>query len=146
MDLSLELFRSMFIGLKRGNHRGVFSNAKPMFILAVIDSIPNILKTNRIEISNEHFNDKYKEQFKIYMQGVPTPIEKPLYHLHSEPFYELIWNNDSPPDIKNSPSAKFLKNYLAYAKLDEDLWNLLQDVKNREYLKNCIIKQYLKIE
>lgn len=44
------------------------------------------------------------------------------------------------------PSGKILREYLAYAKLDDDLWELLQEENNREYLKNCIIEQYLKTE
>ena len=28
-------------------------------------------------------------------------------------------------------------------KLDDELWELLQDPGNREYLRNCIIKHYL---
>lgn len=145
MDLSLELYRSMLVAMKRGNYRGVFSNAKPMFILAVIDSIPNILQANKIEISNIFFKEKYINQFDIYKQGNPTPIEKPLFHLRTEPFYELIWLNDSSSNILYSPSAKYLRKNLAYAKLDDLLWELLQKEYNREYLKNCIIENYLTI-
>lgn len=142
-NLVIEIYRDMFLRLSRGNHRGVFSNAKPLFLLAVIDSIPSIVKNNRFEITNGEFVELYKTQSKLYNQGAPTPIEKPFYHLQSEDFYTLVWNDNFVPDIKNSPSAKYLRENLAYAKLDDDLWKLLQTQENRVYLKQIIINRYL---
>jgi hypothetical protein len=37
----------------------------------------------------------------------------------------------------------YLKENLLYAKLDDDLWNLLQSSKNREYIKERIKERYL---
>lgn len=143
-SFALEIYRDLFLRLSRGNHHGVFSNAKPLFILAIIDSIPNILYNNRIEITNNYFIEIYKLQSKIYNQGKPTPIEKPLYHLKSEDFYQLVWKGNNIHKIVNSPSAKYLRENLAYAKLDDELWLLLQVQENRDYLKQVIINRYLK--
>jgi len=142
-NLAIELYRDMFLRLNRGNHCGVFSNAKPLFLLAVIDSIPCIINNNRIEITNKCFAELYRHKYKIYKQGNPTPIEKPLYHLHTEDFYSLVWDNGFKQNIKISPTAKYLREHLAYAKLDDDLWALLQEQKNRDYLKQVIINRYL---
>lgn len=131
--------------INRGNYKGKFSNAKPLFLLAVLDSIPNIVIANRINLANKYFAELYKLQFLIYGQQIITPIEKPLYHLGAEPFYELIWKNpDVARMIKSSPSAKFLRENLEYAKLDDDLWELLQVPQYRAYLKQAIIDRYLK--
>lgn len=143
-NLALNIYHNLFMRLKRGNHRGVFSNAKPLFLLAVIDSIPNIICNNRVEITNNYFVELYKLQAKIYNQGRPTPIEKPLYHLQSEDFYTLVWKDNFIPNVVSSPSAKYLRDNLAYAKLDDDLWELLQVQENRDYLKQVIINRYLK--
>lgn len=140
----LEIYRSYFLQLKRGNYRGTFLNAKPLLLLAIFDSIPNILLENRICFSNIYFHELYKIQFKIYSQGVPTPIEKPFYHLGTEPFYDLIWKNGVDTQINTTPSAKYLRENLLYAKLDDELWDLLQVDENRQYLKNVIINSYLK--
>lgn len=143
INLAIKLYQDMFLRLNRGNHCGVFLNAKPIFLLAVIDSIPHIINNNRIEITNKQFVELYKHQYKLYKQGNPTPIEKPLYHLHTEDFYSLVWNNGFKQDIKTSPTAKYLRENLAYAKLDDDLWGLLQKRENRDYLKQVIINRYL---
>lgn len=143
-NLALNIYHNLFMRLSRGNHRGVFSNAKPLFLLAVIDSIPNIICNNRIEITNNYFVELYKLQAKIYNQGRPTPIEKPLYYLQSEEFYSLVWKDNFIPNVVSSPSAKYLRDNLAYAKFDDDLWELLQVQENRDYLKQVIINRYLK--
>ena len=65
--------------------------------------------------------------------------------MSSEPFYELVWKEGTrPPILSHTPSAKYLREHLAYAKLDDDLWALLQEAENREYLRQVIIDQYLK--
>lgn len=142
-NLSLELYRSMFMTLKRGNGHGIFSNAKPLFVITILESIPHILPINRIEITNERFIEKYKAQFKKFKQQILTPFQKPFYHLDSEPFYSLVWKNDIRERLMYSPSKAFIKERILYAKLEDDLWTLLQDEGNREYLKSCIIKYYL---
>ena len=45
--------------------------------------------------------------------------------------------------MSSSPSAKYLREHLLYAKLDDDLWELLQDTESREYIKQNIIRRYL---
>lgn len=49
-----------------------------------------------------------------------------------------------PPSNSHTPSAAFLREHLDYAKLDDDLWEILQDPINREYLRQVIIAKYLK--
>ena len=63
--------------------------------------------------------------------------------MSSEPFYNLIWQKPPNEELIRRPSGKLLKDHLSFAKLDDELWELLQDTENREYLRNCIINQYL---
>ena len=44
---------------------------------------------------------------------------------------------------KKAPSAKFIRDNIEYAYLDNTLWDLLQDVETREYFKERIINAYL---
>ncbi len=39
--------------------------------------------------------------------------------------------------------GKYLRENLLYAKLDDELWELLQDAESREYLRESIVKRYL---
>lgn len=142
MDYNLELYRQMFISLKRGNTHGVFSKAKPILLLSIIENI-NFIYHNKIPWRDLNIVSSYTAIYQKFSETKPTPIWKPFFYLNSEPFYELIWNENPTEKELKFPSGQVLSRYLAYAKLDDELWDLLQDESNREYLKDVIIKTYL---
>lgn len=144
MNYSLETYRIMLTSVKRGRSKVGYSKAKPLFLITLIDFVP-FCKGNEIHFGDTTFADFYKNNQEFFAKDCATPMEVPFYHLKSESFYNLVWKNPSVTSIiKHTPSAKFLREHLLYAKLDDDLWELLQDQSNREYLKNAIINQYLK--
>lgn len=143
MDYRLDIFRQMLLYMRRGRSKGVYINAKPIFCLALIDWSGTSLK-NEIEWNNQIIFSNYESIVNSFGETPKTPIWKPFYYLSSEPFYSLIWKTTLPDNIGKLISAKFLRENLLYARLDDELWELLQDPSNREYLKNAIINQYLK--
>lgn len=140
---ALDMYRQMFASLRRGNIKGVYSNAKPIFLLSIIDYTTHLENPNHFVWGDKALENIYISNFKAYDTAVPTPFWKPFYYMSSEPFYDLIWQE--PPNEKaiKHPSGKTLKDFLSFVKLDDELWELLQDPGNREYLRNCIIKHYL---
>lgn len=144
MNYALDLYRQMFLSLKRGrNSVGGKSNAKPILLISILELIPT-LKENIIKFLDAFLNSYYRKNCKLYDSNKLSPIVLPYYHLHSEPFYEILWKDRSKiPIIKHSPSSKLLSDNIIGTKLDDELWELLQDPGNREYLRNCIIKHYL---
>lgn len=129
--------------LKRGNYRGNVSNAKPIYLITLIEIFP-ALKENLIKIDNPVLNECFRTNVKIFQSEKRTPLFMPYFHLCAEPFYEIIWKDGHAPVANaHSPSAKFLKEHTLGARLDDALWDLLQEPANREYLRGCIIKQYL---
>lgn len=141
MDYALDIYRQMFASLKRGNHRGVFSNAKPIFLISLIDYLPS-LKENEFKWGDKAFLATYLSNTAQLADSPPTPIIKPFFHLSSEPFYTLVWRENPPDKLLKYPSPRLFKEYLDYAKLDDELWKLLQDESSRLFLRECIIKNY----
>lgn len=139
----LDMYRQMFASLRRGNIKGVYSNAKPIFLISIIDYVTHLENPNKIIWGDKKFENIYFSNFKIYDSSVPTPFWKPFYYMSSEPFYDFIWQEPPNDKLLRRPSGKLLKDYLSFAKLDDELWELLQVPENREYLRNCIINQYL---
>ena len=139
----LDMYRQMFASLRRGNIKGVYSNAKPIFLISIIDYITHLKNPNHFIWGDKNFEDIYISNFKIYDSSVPTPLWKPFYYMSSEPFYDLIWQEPPNDKLLRRPSGKLLKGHLSFAKLDDELWDLLQAPENIEYLRNCIINQYL---
>lgn len=138
----LDMYRQMFLSLKRGRSScGSKSNAKPIFLISIIETIP-LLRDNLFVVSNFYLLDFYKTNCMIYDNKI-TPIILPYYHMHTEPFYEICWKEEIQiPEIKHSPSIKYLSKFIDGVKLDDQLWILLQDKENREYLKDSIITHY----
>lgn len=135
----------MLLAIRRGNGVNGKSNAKPLLLLSIIENISLMrLKQNVIMWNDEHLIDSYDGLHRYYNEIGHVPFIVPFYHLCSSEFYHLCWINGNRPPIKgHTPSAKYLRENLLYAKLDDELWDLLQEAENREYLKRCIIERYL---
>lgn len=140
--LVLEMYRQMFVSLRRGNSRGVYSNAKPIFLVSLLDYIASGIDSNQISWGDKSFESIYISNFNGHSTSEPTPFWKPFYYMSSEPFYQLIWIETPNDNVLKHPSRKTLNVFLKYAKLDDQLWELLQDKENREYLKESIITHY----
>ncbi len=142
-NYALDFYRQMLVSLRRGNYRGIISNAKPIFFLSLIEFIP-YAKKNLFVVEDKKLNTIYKWYMKMYGAINTTPISYPYFHLQTEPFYQVIWKDENKIiRAAESPSVKQIKEYIIGMKLDDELWELLQDPGNREYLRNCIIKHYL---
>lgn len=143
MDLKIKIYAEMMKKISRGNYRGNFSNAKPIFIISILDYII-FAKENKFLFGDKLLEEIYKTNNIFYPSNYSTQIIKPFFHLSSEPFYDLVWKYGTTPKSKSiTPSAKYLRENLEYAKLDDDLWELLQDSENRAYLKQTLVKTYL---
>ena len=146
MDSYLAIYTDMLLSLQLGNYRGIVSLSKPLYVLAIIASIKSI-ENNRIYIDNLVIERQFKKLYQRF-QGdfayTRAAYIAPFFHLASSEFYHLMWNDKiKPPSMSSTPSAKYLREHLQYAKLDDKLWELLQDTDNREYFRRNIINRYL---
>ena len=146
MDSYLAIYTDMLLSLQLGNCRGIVSLSKPLYVLAIIASIKSI-ENNRIYIDNLVIERQFKKLYQRF-QGdfayTRAAYIAPFFHLASSEFYHLMWNDKvEPPSMSSTPSAKYLREHLQYAKLDDELWELLQDAENREYFKQNIMNRYI---
>ena len=135
----------MLLAIRRGNGVNGKSNAKPLFMLSIVENTSlTRFKQTVIMWNDEHLIYSYDGLHRYYDEIGHVPFIVPYYHLCSSEFYHLCWIKECRPPIKgHTPSAKYLRENLLYAKLDDELWDLLQEAENREYLKRCIIERYL---
>lgn len=142
---TLNLYCDYILLIKRGNGILGKSKAKPLFVLSIIECISlNALTTNQIQWDDTNLNNWYKRLNKEYDKSNKSSMIVPFYHISSPSFYHLIWKNkERPPIGGHTPSSKYLRENLLYAKLDDELWELLQYPDNREYLRMKIIKNNL---
>lgn len=88
-DFALDMYRLMFLSLKRGMSKGNLSSAKPILILSLIESVP-YLKTNCFNVTNEFIKKIYCKNIKTFDPTSKTPLVIPFFHIHTEPFYEIL--------------------------------------------------------
>ena len=145
MSLVSTYYKNILLGIQRGNHCGVFSNAKPYFLLAVISCIDENAITENNIILSEALIKKYNAIYKHYEpDNDVTPIGKPYFHLGAEPFYTICYKDGKTVQgYKRTPSLKFLKESIVNVKLDDDLWELLQDADIRHEFSDVIIKHFI---
>lgn len=141
----IQVFADMIAGIKCGNVRNstLKSKAKPIFLVSLIDYILYI-KENKIVFPNNLLQELYRTNVQYYDPSCKAPLVMPFFHLNTEPFYELIWKTQgSHLSYAHTPSVAYMREHVAYAKLDDMLWELLQDEDNRQSLRQAIITKYL---
>lgn len=144
-ELELSYYKSLLLSIHRGWAKGRFSNAKPLYLLAIIDGISaGIILENKF-MYNKTLEDLYIESCKQYEPNIKmAPFYKPFYHSSREEYYFLQWKNGrEPAHTWHTPSGKIIRGLIGYAYLDPPLWNILQDPKVRKEYKQIIINRYL---
>ena len=144
-NIYLETYKDIILSIKRGKSKNFVSNAKPVFLITLIDATDRcILTSNCIYFCHEDLSKLYMQLAEKFSIAKVSPYNIPFYHLSSEPFYHLVWRDAPKGDERfHTPSAKYLREHLLYAKFDDELWDLLQNRENREYLRNSIISHFL---
>lgn len=138
-SLKLEYYKNLLCSMKVAKLRGKINIAKPIMLLTIITLIgEGKIIGNKISFTNDIINT-YNEIFLSYRPGNVTRPIYPFYYLKSEEFYYINGNTS-----RCTPSAKYLRENVEYAVLDDQLWDMLQDANIREELKQTIIKYFLR--
>lgn len=98
----------MFLAIKRGNGIAGRSNAKPLFLLSVIECISlHKLNENKIMWDDEEIEKSYHAFARYYEQDNKSSIIVPYYHLSTAPFFHLVWIDEkNRPPMNRKPLLK----------------------------------------
>jgi len=120
---------------------------KPLLLLAVLDlvhrgviTLPFIDVTGDLVELNELFNLYWRQ---IIPLGQTSSIAFPFSRLDREPFWELVpqpGTTITPAIINNTSSVTYLRKYALGAKLDEDLFHIMQSGEGREALREALLQ------
>ncbi|MET0760259.1 MAG: HNH endonuclease [Flavobacterium sp.] len=147
VDELLEKYVKQFKSLKRASHQTMGKAPhKPILLLSVLQLIhKNDIQTNRIYITGE-LVIAFKSNWKRLVETNHTEnFSLPFFHLNSEPFWRLVFLNgqtDSQAKIKSISSFKSLKNNVAFAEIDRDLFNLLLNPLSRTIIEDFLLNNY----
>jgi predicted restriction endonuclease len=121
--MSLEFYLQKFQDLNTLRQHGHSKPHKVCMLLAVMDLIcMGSISSNRIEL-NAQLKHSFSGHFARLRAGndIDTP-ENPFFHLRSEGFWHLQFQ----PGIDTSTVDRYSKNKVAYAYLDDELFEFFQ--------------------
>ena len=137
--LKLSYYKNLLLSMNVARSHGQVNIAKPIMMLAIISGIEDeSIKANRIQYS-ESLRTNYNKLFGQCSSSPITSSVYPYYYLGSEDFYFIKGKK-----ARTTPSAKFLRENVEYACLDDELWELLQNPETRNELRDAIIQHYIK--
>jgi len=142
--MSLEYYIEQFRRLRMNVQNDHKSPHKVVMLLAVMDLMESgVLKENRIEYSDALL-EKFRAHFEVMRSGSDrlTPY-LPFYHLKAEGF----WRHAVTPgaeglyeSLKDSNSERRIRECIAYAYLDQELFDYLTYSVTREQLKYALFE------
>lgn len=109
----VEFYRVLMLQIRRSVIRGgLVVNAKPVFILTILDLIESGAILSNQFYYNEELKNSYDVAWAKYLPGQSiTPVYKPYYYLSNDDFWHIRWklmpgSFVPPPDKKEPASAE----------------------------------------
>ncbi|MFO7720821.1 MAG: HNH endonuclease [Gillisia sp.] len=140
-------YSNYFKKLNRGFNKGLGrAPHKPILLLSIIQLISKrIITTNRIFISSDLLLS-FRQNWKMLVDTNHTNnFSLPFFHLRSEPFWYLVAKPGKEivtTSSKSIKSFKSLRDSIAFAEIDKDLFFLLQDPINQMWFEQLILENY----
>ena len=114
----IDLYRVMLLQMRRSVIAGgVVINAKPVFVLTLIDVIESgLVSSNHFPYTKDLADAYQKRWIKHITNMAPTPICKPFFHLTNDQFWHIQWkepvsftsSSDKPNAVLMSSSSQRL--------------------------------------
>lgn len=137
-DLKLTYYQNTIASLHCKVEKGVLNPAKPLLVLSILGTMDKTLTmNNRFEYTGD-CESLFKNNCYKYL--CKSSYYYPFYYLENDGFWHLHWKRGSIPACK---SAKYIRDNVEYASLDDSLWTLWTNSQTRNIFKQLIIETYL---
>lgn len=152
---ALQKYIRHFASLRRATgQRGLWTDAtrnraphKPLLLLGILDlAARGELASNFIDVTGDlnELNDLFTGYWRrVVPLGQKSSIAFPFSRLNSEPFWELVTVNGkelSPAIINSITSVNQLRVFAVGARIDEDLFVLMQHPESRSALRETLLQ------
>ncbi|MGI0105196.1 HNH endonuclease [Salinimicrobium sp. WS361] len=119
---------------------------KPILLLSILQQISKgIITTNRIFITAELLLAFKQNWNQLVHTDHKRNFSLPFFHLRSEPFWYLVAKPGKEIITTSSKSIKSFKNLkesIAFAEIDRELFLLLQEIPNQLWFEYLILETY----
>ncbi|MFA0114590.1 HNH endonuclease [Vibrio sp. 10N.261.46.E11] len=134
--MALEYYLDRFQNLKMNNAGGKKSPHKVCMLLAVMDLIQaGHISTNKICL-NQALKERFTHHFDNLAQGADknTP-ENPFFHLRSEGFWHLCFNDG----YDNTSTSRYSAKAVSHAYIDDELFSYMKSYIVSNELKDALV-------
>lgn len=119
---------------------------KPVLLLSILELVgKGEIGNNRIAITPELVLTFKNSWSKVVATQHTANFALPFYHMKSEPFWRLVTNAGMIIPVTSSNSIKSLsslKESVAFAEIDKELFEVLQDPVQRTVLEEALLETY----
>lgn len=146
MAKDLNYYIDCFSSLNTMKKCGKPAPHKALLLLSVIDLVERGVITDcRIPLSDVLILQFKRNSSALLGESIlfRPVVNYPYYHMRSEPFWKLVANTNCSIEKITNYSLPNLRNNIAYARIDEELFNLLQNPNVRAKLRVTLITKYL---
>lgn len=146
----LEHYARRFARLRTDKNRSVFPERthnrapyKPILLMCVMDLLGSgVIGSNFVEV-----DDDLTETFARYRERVLPGygygnLALPFFHMKSEGYWHLVPRRQDGRIGHQISSLARLREEVSGARLDDELYGLLLEEKNREWLRNVLLETY----
>jgi putative restriction endonuclease len=143
MTDSIQKYLSQLKKLRRAPSKLGLAPHKPVLLISIISLIrENIIETNRIFITTK-LVAAFKTNWSLLVDTEHTSnFSLPFFHLRSEPFWKLSYLQPHAASIKSINTINVLKNFVAFAEIDTELFLLLKDPINNRLMEDFLLDTY----
>tara|TARA_R100000935_G_C2818956_1_gene158746 strand:+ start:176 stop:1156 length:981 start_codon:yes stop_codon:yes gene_type:complete len=140
-------YSNQFKKLRRASVTGMgMAPHKPILLLSIIQLIAKgVISSNRIFITADLIL-AFKQNWNLLVETNHIPnFALPFFHLKSEPFWYLVAKPGKEIETTSSKSIKSFKNLkesIAFAEIDRDLFFALQEIPNQLWFEHLLLESY----
>ena len=139
-------YTKRIMNIRQAKIHGETIVAKPVLMVAIIDAVDNNVFTNNQFFISDWLEGRYKMLMAQYAKDSQfddtTEINKPFWHLESDGFWHLNYQEERLSKSR-TPSKAWLKENVEFAYFDESLWFMLQNKEWRQKLRDYIVEHKL---
>lgn len=139
----VQKYKKQLLSLNRASNKTLGKAPhKPILLLSIIQLIhKGEILSNKIYITGELVIAFKSNWNKLVVTNHIPNFSLPFFHLNSEPFWRLVYNGLFDNKEKISSLGK-LKNRIAFAEIDKDLFDILLNPITRTEIENLLLNTY----
>lgn len=141
---TLQYYKNCFSSMNCNKQRGQVAPHKAMMLMAVMDEVANGYITNGYIPHNERMVKAFERAWTKFIGSssvFKAVFQTPFYHMANEPFWKLM-RSDAYIELKEY-SLKRLRESFYGAKIDDELFALMELPTSRQVLKKTLLETFI---